>query len=111
LESTTHPDGTGSATASFDSVGPASELGDPIGLGEPAGVGLGTSAVIPPVTATLPLLNRAIAVPQPAIKTIKAKIAARIRIQGVRWTGAWGNAAVGEKYGLAYATAGGGGEA
>jgi hypothetical protein len=101
LESTTHPDGTGSATASFDSVGPASELGDPIGLGEPAGVGLGTSAVIPPVTATLPLLKRAIAVPQPAIRTIKAKIAARIRIQGVRWTGACGNAAAGEKYGLA----------
>jgi hypothetical protein len=53
------------------------------------------------VTATLPLLKRAIAVPQPAIRTIKAKIAARIRIQGVRWTGACGNAAAGEKYGLA----------
>src|SRR5580704_4823990 len=35
FESTTHPDGTGSASAALEAVGPANELGDPIGLGEP----------------------------------------------------------------------------
>src|ERR1700680_4376674 len=84
LESTTHPDGIGSARAAFDAVGPVSELGDSIGLGEPAGVGRGGSAVIPPVKLTLPLLKSAIAVPQPAINTIKPKIAARTSTQGVR---------------------------
>jgi hypothetical protein len=79
----------------LDAVGPVSATGDAIGLGEPAGVGLGTSDVIPPVTVALPLLRSAIAVPHPAISTIKPKIAARMRIHGVRWTGAWGNAAVG----------------
>jgi hypothetical protein len=95
LESTTHPAGTGTVNPSFDDVGPVSELGDAIGLGEPAGVGLGTSEVMLPVMLAFPLLRRAIAVPQPAMSTIRAKIAARMSTHGVRWTGAWGNAALG----------------
>jgi hypothetical protein len=72
-----------------------SEVGEATGLGEPAGVGLGTSAVMLPLTLALPLLRRAIAVPHPAMSTIRANIAARMRTHGVRWTGDWGNAAFG----------------
>src|SRR5229473_1996237 len=50
LESTTHPAGTGSVKPRFDAVGPVSVVGDAIGLGEPAGVGLGTSEVMVALT-------------------------------------------------------------
>src|SRR5713226_8451434 len=87
LESTTHPAGTGSVNARLDAVGPVSVVGDTIGLGEPAGVGLGTSEVMVALTPAWPLLRSAIAVPQPAITTTRPKIAARISTQGVRCTG------------------------
>src|SRR5258708_1532270 len=53
LGSTTHPAGTGSVKPRLDAVGPVSVIGDAIGLGEPAGVGPGTSELIPPVTGAL----------------------------------------------------------
>src|SRR5258708_35438095 len=67
LESTTHPAGTGSVKPRLDAVGPVSETGDAIWLGEPAGVRLGTSDLIPPATVALPMFRSAIAVPHPAI--------------------------------------------
>jgi hypothetical protein len=64
LESTAHPAGTGSVKATFDAVGPVGVVGDAIGLGEPPGVGLGTSDVMPALPAACRLLKSAIAVPQ-----------------------------------------------
>lgn len=81
-------------TPSFDAIGPLSELGDAMGLGDPAGVGLGTSAVMPPLTLPA-LLKRAIAVPQPAINTTRPTTPAMMSVHGVRCTAAWGDPAAG----------------
>src|SRR3981081_4753142 len=94
LEAPTHPAGTGTVSASFEAVGPCGAAGDATGLGEPAGVGLGTSPAIPELGLAL-LPRRAIDVPQPAMTTTRPTTAAMMSIHGVRWTGAWGAAALG----------------
>jgi hypothetical protein len=95
LATTAHPVGTGTVSPSFDAVGPWGPVGEAMGLGDPAGVGLGTSAVMPPLTLTL-LPKRAIAVPQPAMITTRPTTAAMIITHGVRCTGACGAAPTGE---------------
>src|SRR5256885_6230375 len=90
LLSTVQPVGTVRVSASLDSVlGPVEVVvGDATGLGEVAGVGLGTSAMPPPdVLFVLRLPRIARAVPQPAITTVRATTPAMISIHGVRCTG------------------------
>jgi hypothetical protein len=94
FESTTHPVGTDIVTPSFDAIGPLSETGDAMGLGDPAGVGLGTSAVMLPVTVPA-LFKSAIAVPHPAINTTRPTTPAMINTQGERCTAGWGAPATG----------------
>src|SRR5882762_221134 len=94
LADTAHPGGTETVTTGLVAVGPVSATGEATGLGDPAGLGLGTSDEIPSVRVALPP-SRAIAVPQPAMTTISATTAPMIRTHGVRWTGACGIAAVG----------------
>ncbi|MDQ2942768.1 MAG: hypothetical protein M3R21_03755 [Candidatus Dormibacteraeota bacterium] len=92
---TTHPVGTGTVSPLFEAVGPCGAAAEAIELGDPAGVGLGTSAAMPaPVLALLP--RSAIAVPQPAMATTRITMAAMINVQGVRCTGACGAAPTGE---------------
>jgi hypothetical protein len=56
-----------------------------IGLGVPAGEGLGKT---PPALVWFLALRNAYAVPQPAMTTIRTTTALTISTHGVRWTGA-----------------------
>ena len=53
LAMTAHPAGTGTVTPLFEAVGPWAAIGEATGLGDPAGVGLGTSVVMPPLELAL----------------------------------------------------------
>src|SRR5438309_10546240 len=89
---TDHPTGTGTVSPSFESVvAPFGfEVGDPTGLGDPGGDGLASwlPTPVPLVPDELRLPMTASAVPNPAIKTVRARTAAMISIHGVRCTGA-----------------------
>jgi hypothetical protein len=91
---TDQPAGTGTTTPALDALvaWPEMGVGEPIGLGEPSGDGLGKPAVMPPpvLTALLRLLSTANAVPQPAMITTRPAMAPTIKTHGVRWTGGAG---------------------
>jgi hypothetical protein len=71
------------------------DVGDAIGLGVVAGVGLGKPAIPPLGVKPPPPPSSAIAVPQPAITTTRPTIALMIKTHGVRCTAAGGAAAAG----------------
>ena len=90
LSATVQPVGSVTLTPSLDSVWDPScvLVGEATGLGEVKGVGLGSSAMPPPVAPCPPRLPRtASAVPHPAINTTRATTPAMISIHGVRCTG------------------------
>ena len=90
LLATDQPGGTGTVNPSFDSVvaAPGFEVGEPTGVGVTPGAGLVSGLPIPEPPGELRLPMTASAVPNPAIKTVRARTPAMISIHGVRWTGA-----------------------
>ena len=95
LLATVQPPGNVNDSPLFDTVPPGVVgVGVATGLGEPAGLGLGSMPTEPLLFARLP--RTAKAVPHPAISTTSTTIALMMRTQGVRCTGGCGPTALGE---------------
>jgi hypothetical protein len=86
-----HPGGSTTDSVWFATLAPPAGvgMGDVIGVGEPAGVGLGTPVPSPVEVVWLAFLelNTASAVPHPAMTTTNPTTAAMIITHGARWTG------------------------
>jgi hypothetical protein len=83
-----HPGGTTTDSVWFATLAPPAgvEMGEAIGVGEPAGVGLGTPVPIPVEVVWLAFLElkTASAVPHPAMTTTSPTTAAMIITHGAR---------------------------
>ena len=87
----TQPAGTVTVNVAFDALPPLAgvAVGEAIGLGVPAGDGLGNRPV-EFAWLEFRLLRNAYAVPAPAMITIRPITALTMRTHGVRWTGGCG---------------------